>query len=142
MNLHTTQQVPTTDLLAHIKALYPTAQVGTCNDFGGVADGIGIGTETHVLYLYFDADGSFCEGGWTVEQFDLDTLNPEGYHCVNLEAAIATFAHIVRKCGLRPVHSLTVEEAEAELAEIDRTGERPARWADLRDYLVRMGVEL
>lgn len=140
MNTATKHKIPTTDLLAYLALVYPGAQIGTCNDYGGVADGVSIGTGSKVINLYFD-DGSFCHDGWTVEEFDLETLNPEVQPCVNLADALDKFDEAFGNLtGRKEACQLTVHEAEQEVARFEAAGFRGERWHALRDYLARMGA--
>lgn len=148
MDLTTTKAVPLEDLLVFMATIvtregYTHDDCGSCEDFGGQAEGFSLATDDgFVLNLYHD-DGCFGEEGWQVEEFETATLSPDVRPCVNLAAALATFAHFMRKHPkLPPVHSMTVEEQEAELATLTLAGTRGPRWTALRDSLTRMGVDL
>jgi hypothetical protein len=104
MDLNTTQPIPTEQLLAHIRAFYPQHTVGTCNDYGGEADGVTLAIDNGAvinLNIYHD-DGTFGEKGWVVEEFNLIKLEPDVTPCANLGEALTTFRSKLKAWMARP----------------------------------------
>lgn len=133
MDLTTSKAVPLADLLAYMKPIvtragYTGDDFGTCQDMGGLAEGFSLGTtDGYMINIYNDDNGEFGEEGWVVEEFEIENLDPNVVPCVNLEAAVATFQHYMRK------HPKESQEA---------LGEEYGRWCDANNLPQQCATEL